>query len=469
MPSSEEQAIGPSVLRAQLEHIREMQIRIDGLLRRNSALEAENRALGNRCKSLERSIEVLSKDVDWKYSAPPISRGHWLERGFDDEYATEATAFLRDVRDDVEEARNDVDEMMEEVQVGATLPEGMILRYDDALLPHFIELADAIRINPIIVSLHLWRIELNPSVLQVLLSATRHNENIDDLGFFNVRLADDEECLSLLYDIVSTLPSLRSLAWNGDGRERTKITSMLTGTAVRNELIRHLDFSKCFRGEQRAAVGVDVLTSLLTSGREFRSISFGGNDLSGIVPICDALASNPPITFLNLNDNLLDDEDAKSIAEALASNTTLRGLYLEKNRFTDAGKRVLILAVHDNSDLNTLSGCNHTCCFSGVGDRSPNRRENVSEFSDWQFNRGIKIYDELSEQCRENNIALLLETELGESSLLLLPKVLELVKKYSFNVSTRERSGLHSILSPLSIYFELLKTWKMPEIFVRKM
>ncbi|EJK53423.1 hypothetical protein THAOC_27148, partial [Thalassiosira oceanica] len=91
MSSSEDQeAIGPSVLRAQLEHIREMeqmQTRIDGLLRRNSALEAENRALGNRCKSLERSIEVLSKDVDWKYSAPPISRGHWLERGFDDEYA----------------------------------------------------------------------------------------------------------------------------------------------------------------------------------------------------------------------------------------------------------------------------------------------------------------------------------------------------------------------------------------------
>ena len=448
----------------------QMQTQIDGLDRTNSALAAENRALVNRCKSLERSIDVLSKDVDWKYSAPDIPRSYWLEQGFDDEYATTATGFLRYVQDDVEESRNDTDAMMEVVEIGASLPEGMILRHDDALLPHYMELADAIRINPNIVTLHLWQVELNPSVLKVLLSATQHNEHIDDIGFFNVRLDDDEECLSLLDDIVSTLPSLRSIAWRGDGRESTKITSMLAETAVRSESIQRFELIKCFRGEQRAAVGLDILTSLLTSGREFHWIRFGENDLSGIVPICDALASNPPIKILFLTHNLLDDEDAESIAEALASNTKLRALYLDKNRFSTAGERVLMLAVHDNSDLNTLSDCNHTCRISGIGeDYRFNGQTNVSEYSDWQFNRGIKIYDELSDHCSENNMSLFLDAELGEDSLSLLPMVLEFVQRYGFDVDLREESGLHPIQSPLSIYFELLKTWKMPEIFERKM
>ena len=470
MSPTEEKSISPLSVHLVTRVMEQMKIQIDGLLHRNSALEAENRALGNRCKSLEQSIEVLSKDIDWKYSPPHIPRSYWLEQGFDDEYATEAMSFIEYLKDDAEEARNDADAMMEVVEIGASLPEGMILRYDDALLPHFAELADAIRINPNIVTLHLWQIELNPSVIQVLLSATRHNENIDDIGFFNVRISDDEECILSLDDFVSTLPSLRSLLWRRDGRESTRITSMLAGTAVRCESIRNFDLIKCFRGEERAAVGMDILASILTSGKQLRCVHFGGNDLSGIVPICDALADNPPITMLDLRDNLLDDEDATSIAEALASNVTLRRLFLGKNRFTDAGKRVLISAVHDSSDLNTLSRCNHTCRISDIDDeRGINAQENVSEFSDWQFNRGIKIYDEISEQCSENNVALLLDKELGESSILLLPKVLELVQTYSFDVSSRKGSGSHPIQSPLSIYFDLLKTWKMPEIFERKM
>ena len=55
---------------------------------------------------MERSIQVLKKDVDWKYSAPVILRGHWIEEEHDEEYADHMEEFLGGIKDDVGLIRN---------------------------------------------------------------------------------------------------------------------------------------------------------------------------------------------------------------------------------------------------------------------------------------------------------------------------------------------------------------------------
>ena len=52
----------------------------------SSSLGSWSAILEARCESLERSVQILTKDAKWKYSAPAIPTSHWIDRGFDEHY-----------------------------------------------------------------------------------------------------------------------------------------------------------------------------------------------------------------------------------------------------------------------------------------------------------------------------------------------------------------------------------------------
>ncbi|EJK64901.1 hypothetical protein THAOC_14312 [Thalassiosira oceanica] len=113
----------------------------DSLERRCGVLEA-------RCSSLERSIQVLKKDVEWTYKAPDIPRRHWIEQGRDEEYADNMERFLRAIKYDVEYIRNASEEYEDHYYADCLENENApTILHDDALLPHFKELADAIQVT----------------------------------------------------------------------------------------------------------------------------------------------------------------------------------------------------------------------------------------------------------------------------------------------------------------------------------
>ena len=61
-------------------HCNSLQNEMNGMKDRCTYLE-------NRCDSLQRSVQILSKESKWEYSVPPIpSTSHWHEF---DEYYTE--------------------------------------------------------------------------------------------------------------------------------------------------------------------------------------------------------------------------------------------------------------------------------------------------------------------------------------------------------------------------------------------
>ncbi|EJK60502.1 hypothetical protein THAOC_19130, partial [Thalassiosira oceanica] len=132
------------------EQMRRMQSQIAGLMAINITLQArldgqaESQAqevnglrekcdvLESKCGSLERSIQVLTKDVSWSYSAPSIPRSHWIEQGRDEEYADNMEECLERFKGDVNSIRNG-----EENYCGCLYHEGLMeVLHDDALLPH---------------------------------------------------------------------------------------------------------------------------------------------------------------------------------------------------------------------------------------------------------------------------------------------------------------------------------------------
>ena len=247
--------------------------------------------------------------------------------------------------------------------------------------------------------------------------------------------------------------------------------------------ITNISLENCLRGG--GINGYDMLCSLLASGKSFEYIDLDNNDIetglldlegnsiSGNTAIPDYIASNPPLKKLFLSGNKLDDDDAIWIARALRQNTNLEHLYLHNNDFTDIGCQALSKATYDSTSLNSVFDCNHTCSISGIygedGIGIPLFCKNASTpagVSKLKTTRGMKIEYILCARHREGSNVQYLNLEFdgddedGALTLKFVPKVLEAVYNYSnhcYNDALR--------INPLSIMYEILRGWKMPELY----
>ena len=182
-------------------------------------------------------------------------------------------------------------------------------------------------------------------------------------------------------------------------------------------------------------------------------LDFEYNGLSRIHDVATALATNPKITILCLTGNVLIDSDAELIAQALKQNTNLRKLFINGNNFTLAGLDKIRATIYDTSSLKAMESCNHTCWVNRAGnldDILPHHRRNR------------KLYELLSERNAENSNVRHLDAEFEEEACIikLVPSVLECIKRLSVDRAT-------GASVPLSILFELIRNWKMPELFER--
>ena len=144
---------------------------------------------------------------------------------------------------------------------------------------------------------------------------------------------------------------------------------------------------------------------------------------------------------------------------------------------TEIGFTALCNAVNDTTSLNTVSDSNHTCFIDGVdfGDIPHNPYTFGFTISLEQLrsyltsNRGRKIYHLLCTRNREGSNVRQLNLEFGDEdnedddSIKLVPKVLESIHHYSHG-----QEGSTTFFPPLSIIFEVLRSWKMPELYERR-
>ena len=168
------------------------------------------------------------------------------------------------------------------------------------------------------------------------------------------------------------------------------------------------------------------------------------------------MARNPPLTHLYLAGNHLDDNDAVTIARALKQNTNLRRLHLVQNDITETGRVELRNTIYDSTSLNAVANSNHRCNIEEIDgvDVSNNRHANL------KVNRGRKIYSLLSSRHREGTNVRHLDSEFSEDSFKLVPKALECANTYAGYVDP-SASAVH----PLSIMYEIMRSWKMPALY----
>lgn len=75
------------------------------------------------------------------------------------------------------------------------------------------------------------------------------------------------------------------------------------------------------------------------------------------------MATNPVIKVLELSDNNIGDDSAELIVASLKTNTNLVGLRLRGNKFTETGLKILYASIFDDTSLNAIIDCNHSCAL----------------------------------------------------------------------------------------------------------
>ena len=339
------------------------------------------------------------------------------------------------------------------------------LLHDDALLPHWNELANAMQLyreeNPL--KLSIANSQLTPSVIDLLKPVLKHKPigpiNLQNNSFVNIR-----DGIEFAVEVLESNETIEVFYWTSNTINSMEDVQYLIDAIINHPSIDKIRLGDCF---QRDGInGYDILRSLLTRDKNFTAIDFGNNYIrtGGGTEIPDYLATNPPLKKLYLNHNNLNDEDAALIAHALKHNTNLQSIYLdENNNITEVGFNALSKAVYNPECLNSVADCNHTCIIYGVDFGCI--PENISQ-STRLDNRAGKIHHLLSARNREGNNAYHFNLEFGDEDeddehLGLVPHVLESVNRYA----KRRRAYYES--SPLSIIYEILQSWKMPELYER--
>ena len=246
--------------------------------------------------------------------------------------------------------------------------------------------------------------------------------------------------------------ALNELVWVNNRFPDDHAAALVIESVIDNRSIKTVRLENCFH--QNGVNGCRALASLLTCGRPFEKIGFEDNNLSGVDDVAASLATNPQLESLSMTGNELNDRDAELIAQALEQNTNLHKLYLDENNITTAGFERIQAVIYNPSSLNAMDACNHTCWVDYVGN------DNIPGLTPQQRRRR-KLYKMLSARHATSSNARHLNAELGEGEpgiIKLVPRVLERIQQCS-----GDRSVFSS--SPLSLLFELMRSWKMPELY----
>ncbi|EJK70108.1 hypothetical protein THAOC_08561, partial [Thalassiosira oceanica] len=180
--------------------------RVDGLQR-------ENVGLLLRCESLERSVQVLRGEGNWTYSAPDVPRSHWLDQGRDEDDAEEAENLIQSIKDNTYGLRSDDGD-------GVNVSCEIFVPSDNALDPHWEQLANAIQLSERISMLHMNNIQLDEHTLQRIEKSVRKKGITDFFLESNQFLGG--EGVQFAIDVLKSNRTVEAFVWEGNSFHNTE-------------------------------------------------------------------------------------------------------------------------------------------------------------------------------------------------------------------------------------------------------
>ncbi|EJK71054.1 hypothetical protein THAOC_07541 [Thalassiosira oceanica] len=447
-----------------------MRHQVDALAKANAALKTqvdelklETEDLRRRCSVNARSVQVLTKDVKWTYSAPAdIPRSHWLNQGHGDQYIAEMTKLVKGIKKITEKLRDGTVNDPTSIYLKSEVP----LAHDDILLPHWSELSDAIQLREegVPLTFAMMNVQVNGSVKDMLSQSLMLKCHRVELvrNRFNA-----QDGVDFAVQVLQSNPQILKFGFNNT-IESEESADRLCRVILAHPNIQRLSLAGCCN--EGASFGHSMLKTLVSSpAKKFVKLYLGGNHIrtNGCSILPDYIASNPPLEVLTLEYNHLVDNDLRMISIALKTNDRLVNLELRRNDYTAIGIMWLEVAVRGLRPIQTASGdsfldqsfesafdCNHTCRIRGTPE---------SIFKELNMNCSLplenklrKLYDLIEMHSLRGDLVKELQRSVGGDLNSLMPFVLERIEAIHLRLQTPLR------YSPLSILLGLLRD--MPEL-----
>lgn len=190
----------------------------------------------------------------------------------------------------------------------------------------------------------------------------------------NIRQLPSHMDLSILFECMNTVPSALTVHYNlqnvGMEYDRSLFGMKLADcrnlakVLETNETLTYLDLSNNMLDDDK----VRMLASGLVENLSVTHLNLAHNKVAdrGVRALAKLLDQRSVMAILELQDNLIHTEGAKSLARALKSNQALTCLNLRLNRMGDEGIKVLCESLRGNQSVEKLNLAANSGGKSGV-------------------------------------------------------------------------------------------------------
>ena len=388
-----------------------------------------------------------SLDEARSFRAQLLSLGYGVERAtataIASQYLSDGTLKLNQLSSE-QELKDDE----QEVGIGASA----FLLNDAILLPAWINFAHALSSIPAnkrgCISLIIMQMQLGEEVLALLLDSFKEAP-LKRLILKGNQLGTDG--INFVVEALKTNNLVENLGICDNIIQSDDEASSLINAVIKHPKVESLALNKCglgFRNDVSKRIIPAVCSSL-----SLTEVSLCGNQIDsyGVKLISNSLAGNSTLKCLYLEDNLINDDDAKQIASALMTNTNLRKLNIAGNRITQVGIYSFMRALLNAFDFTSISAnnvynSNHTCLVN-VGHET--LLANLNTYVDSKLNRDNKL------------VSMLLPNDASYSNI-----------RYFNNIPVETMPMVLAFLlentrQELNAVFRLMQEWNMPLLYTR--
>lgn len=327
-----------SMLDRSMLQMSRMQDEMESMRRENlearAQLEGSVNYLEARCGSLERSLKTVIKRGKWEYSACFYNAHWWTANGYDEDYAKMMEELLIRMKRQTLQLRHDEGPLGDYISFGGGQP-FVCLLYDEVTRPHWVELADALQLtNFTEFDLDISDVHLPKLVLDMLTPALKMKK-VKSLAMRRNRFDNARDGIDFAVELMSNSRGIMTaFKWTGNPISdmcdaKVLVEAIIGCTSLKDVFLNEL----CEEGESWC---YNLICELLTRNQGIEYMQLGYNCMrTSDTRIPDFLSRNPPLKYLELWGNHLNDDDAALIAESLKHNTNMEILNLENNDITE--------------------------------------------------------------------------------------------------------------------------------------
>lgn len=404
----------------------------------------------------------MLKNLQWEYPLAIPSINEIISDGIDAEESANIHTDISSMNDLTRiMRRGEFLELVDPSEIGG------INHYYDGYLPHYKEFADALieyRHTIDYMEEETFHFTLGstpiPKVILDVLQNALQQTHFHKLDFYPNNLRD-VGYVNFIANCISSDARLKSVALHQINFEHTRDIDILCDAINTKYSLEALELSDCESNEGDLCHIFNKLKS-----KSLQRIYLGGNNLANLrrTDMSEFLSSNPSLRLLTLWSIPFNEEDVNYIADALRNNTTLRKLVIEASPdHIPTNWNHIESAVFNQRSLNAAYDSNHVCSIKITHTQS-SILDKLNKYNDPVNNRRKKIYNILSTRNRRRENTAHFESD--GISVKHIPRILALLKPLSEHHLRDNNGSQHEDeVKPLSIAFEIMRYWKIPELY----